>query len=195
MKILHTLFTQTRAAVLALYFLNPGRRFHVREVVRRLDSGHSTVQREIQQLWKAGILTRRRDGKRIEYQANPDSFVFQELKALLERTAGPVGVLHKALRPLKSSIDVAFVFGSVASDTATESSDVDVLVIGRATFAQVVRALTPVQDELGMEVNPSVYPRPEFLAKLKAQDPFLQNIVTGAKKFVIGDTSDLAALA
>lgn len=192
---LETLFTKTRGAVLSLFFLHPTQRFHLREVVRRISSGHSTVQKEVQQLWKAGLLTRRREGKRLEYQANPDSFIFHELRALLERTAGAVGTLHKALRPLKAHIDVAFVYGSVASDSAKPSSDVDVMVIGRASFAQVVRALTPVQDKIGMEVNPSVFPRREFVAKLKAGDPFLQNILAGAKKFVIGDARELARMA
>jgi predicted nucleotidyltransferase len=194
MNLQQALFTRTRGAVLTLYFLNPKQRFHIREVVRQIGSGHSTVQYELQRLWKAGLLTRHRHGNRIEYQANPESFVFHELAALLERTAGPVGKLYKALRSLRSDIDVAFIYGSVASDTATAESDVDVMVIGRASFAQVVRAITPVQDALGLEVNPSVYPREEFVAKLKTKDPFLQNILAGAKKFVIGDARELAGL-
>lgn len=40
-----------------------------------------------------------------------------------------------------------------------------------------------------------MFPRHEFLAKLKAKDPFLQNIIAGAKKFVIGDARELGALA
>lgn len=195
MKLQQALFTKTRGAILALYFLNPGQRFHLREVVRRLGSGHSTIQKEVQQLWKAGLVTRRRQGNRVEYQANAESFVFHELRALLERTAGPVGALYKALRSLRSEIDVAFIYGSVASNTATASSDVDVMVIGRTSFEKVVRAVTPVQNALGLEVNPSVYPRHEFMTKLQAKDPFLQNIVAGAKKLVIGDPRELANLA
>lgn len=195
MKILDALFTKTRSAVLALFFLNPHQSFHVREVVRRVDSGHSTVQSEVQRLWKAGLLTRRREDRRVEYRANPECFVFDQLRALLDRTAGPVAVLHKALRALRSDIDVAFVYGSVASDTATLASDVDVMVIGRATFAAVVRALSPVQDKLGREVNPSVFPRAEFVTRLRANDPFLRSILAGSKKFVIGDARELAALA
>lgn len=194
MKLQNVLFTRTRGAILALYFLHPGQRFHLREVVRRLESGHSTVQKEVQQLWKAGLLTRRREGKRIVYQANADHFVFHELRALLDRTVGPVGALYGALRSLKSGIDVAFVYGSLASDTATPSSDVDVMVVGRTSFDEVVRAITPVQDALGVEVNPSVYPRHEFASKLKAKDPFLEAIVAGPKRFVIGDARELADL-
>lgn len=195
MQLHETLFARTKGAVLALYFLNPGQRFHVREVVRRLGTGHSMVQKEVQSLWKSGLLSQHRHGKRLEYQANEQSFVYHQLRALLERTAGPVGELHEVLRPLVPVIDLAFIYGSVASNTAKPGSDLDLLVVGHASFAQVVRAVRPAQDSIGMEINPSVYPRQEFLAKVQAADPFLQTILKGPKKFVIGDERELAGLA
>lgn len=194
MQIQDVLFARTKGAILALYFLNPAQKLHLREVVRRLGTGHSTVQKEVQQLWKSGLLTRHREGKRIEYQANPESLVFHQLRALLERTAGPVGELHRALRLIRSDIDVAFIYGSVAADTASVSSDLDLMVIGRVSFEKVVKLVRPAQDRLGREINPSVYPRLEFSRKIKDGDPFLQNIVTGAKKFVIGDSLELENL-
>lgn len=79
----HALFTKTRAAVLSLYLLNPTQRFHVREAVRRLRAGQGTVQKEIAALWKAGLVVRYREGKRLQYQANPNNSAFEPLRALL----------------------------------------------------------------------------------------------------------------
>lgn len=52
-------------------------------------------------------------------------------------------------------------FGSVASATDTAHSDVDVMVIGEATFGQVVSALFEAQQTLGREINPKVMMRLE----------------------------------
>jgi predicted nucleotidyltransferase len=194
MKAHEVLFPGTRRGVLALYFLNPQQRFFLREVARRLKSGHSTVQKEVEHLWKAGLLTRHREGRRIEYQANRESFVFEELRALLERTVGWVGELHEALRPLRKGVDCAFIYGSIAADTATAESDVDLMIIGDVPFEKVVRAVRRVQDELGREVNPSVYTRSEFREKLAAGVPFLKRVMAGPKKFIIGEARELEAV-
>jgi predicted nucleotidyltransferase len=194
MKAHEVLFPGTRRGVLALYFLNPQQRFFLREVARRLKSGHSTIQKEVEHLWKAGLLTRHREGRRIEYQANREAFAFEELRALLERTVGWVGGLHEALRPLRKDIDCAFIYGSIAADTATAESDVDLMVIGDVPFEKVVRAVRRVQDELGREVNPSVFTRSEFREKLAAGVPFLKRVMAGPKKFIIGEARELEAM-
>jgi hypothetical protein len=83
------LFTKTRAAVLSLYLLNPTLRFHIREAVRRLRMGQGTVQKEIAALWKAGLLVRSREGKSLQYQANPNNSAFAPLRALLAGASSP----------------------------------------------------------------------------------------------------------
>ena len=52
-------------------------------------------------------------------------------------------------------------------------SDVDVMVIGDAAFADVVLALASAGEALRREVSPNVYPPEEFAAKLAAGEPFL----------------------
>ena len=194
MQIQDILFTRTRGALLALFFLSPHQSFHVREALRRIDAGQGTTQREIQQLWKAGLLIRRRESNRVFYQANRDHFVFEPLRALLERTAGPVGEMHRALRSVRTNVDWAFIYGSIAKETAAASSDLDLMVVGRVSFEKIVKLVRPYQDKLGREINPSVYDREEFIKKLAEKDPFLHNIVTGPKKFVIGDSRELEKL-
>jgi predicted nucleotidyltransferase len=194
MRYHEALFPKTRAEILALFFLNPRERFYLREVVRRLGSGHSTVQIEIAQLWRAHLLVKAKEGNRLYYQANVESFVYHELRALLDRTVGPVGQIREALGPLRSQITAAFIYGSVASDTATGVSDVDVMIVGVLSFGKAVRALRPTQERIGREVNPSVFPPREFRSKLKTGSPFLENVMAGPKKFVIGDRSELENL-
>jgi hypothetical protein len=72
---------------------------------------------------------------------------------------------------------------------------VDLLVVGEATFAEVVSALHQAQSAINREINPTVYPITEFQSKLSAGHHFLSAIVGKPMFFLIGDERELARLA
>ena len=121
--------------------------------------------------------------------------MFAELKSLLMKTAGLTDVLRTALAPLADHIDVAFVHGSIARGNERQGSDVDMMVVGDALFADVVAAIGPAQEQLQREVNPTVYPPAEFQMKLAAGHHFLKRVMAGNKVFLIGDERGLERLA
>ena len=194
MKLHEALFSKTRCAVLALFLLNPRRRFFVREVVARLGSGHGTVQKELERLAQVGVLSSCREGMHRFYQANTDCTVYEDLKRVLDHTVGPVGRLREALGPLRGDITVAFIYGSVAGDAALDDSDIDLMVVGSTTLDALVRVVRPVEDALGREVNPSVYPAAEFKERLAGGNPFLQNVMDGPRKMIIGELDEFVGL-
>ena len=100
-----------------------------------------------------------------------------------------------ALGPLAGQIDVAIVFGSIARGGERRESDVDILVVGTISFADVVTAIGKTQEKLGREVNPVVYPPDEFRRKLAAGHHFLSSVLRADKLFLIGDEDELARLA
>ena len=65
------------------------------------------------------------------------------------------------------------------------------MVVGEASFRDVVAALAPAQESLRREVNPNVYPALEFRKKLAAGDPFLRRVMAGRKIFIAGGEDDL----
>jgi predicted nucleotidyltransferase len=189
------LFGKGRRAILALFYTRVDEAFYLRQVARVTGVGLGAVQRELQQLSRAGIITRTVRGRQVYYQANPTCPIFSELKSLIVKTAGIADVLRTALAILSDRIDIAFIYGSVARGTEIRTSDIDLLVIGDATFGDVVSALGPGQDMLGREINPTVYPKAEFKAKAKAGQHFLRAVMKGPKIFLVGDESELARLA
>jgi len=189
------LFGKTRREVLTLLYGHPDRAYHMRDIARRSNCGQGAVQRELVALAEAGILTRTRCGNQVQYSANKDQPVYRELRALVLKTVGLVDVLREALAPLRENIAVAFVFGSMVSGEPNEASDVDVMVIGEATFAQVVAALSPTQDILGREVNPSVYPCDEWRERIHTHHHFVTSVAGSAKLYLIGDADELSNLA
>jgi DNA-binding transcriptional ArsR family regulator len=191
----HHLLGSSRSAVLAALLLHPDTALHVRELARVTGTSPGSLHRELRALTDLGLLLREEVGRQVNYRANTESPVFDELSGLLRKTVGVVDVLRSALLPLADDIALAFVYGSVAAGEETARSDVDVMVLGRAGFAAVVHALAPTQDSLRRAVNPTVMKAADFTRKCQAKDGFALNVRRGAKLWLIGGDDDLAKLA
>jgi predicted nucleotidyltransferase len=196
-RVSRLLFGSTRREVLALLLGRPDERFYLREIVRTVGGGSGAVQRELQQLTDAGLINREARGNHVYFSANRDASIYPELRAIVEKTAGATDVIRTVLTPLmrQNRIDVALIFGSVARGDQRSTSDVDLLVVGDLTLADVVPAIRTAEARLGREVNPSVYTANEFRVKLKRGTAFLKRIQSDPKLFVVGDERELGRLA
>jgi predicted nucleotidyltransferase len=179
------LFKDYRRRVLGLLLLHPGERYHVREIARLTGTVAGTLHKELATLAEAGILTVKPRGNQKVYSANCNCPIFEELASILRKTSGMVDVLATALLPLAEQIDSAFIFGSVAQGRETTYSDVDILLIGGASFTDIAKALYPCHEVLGREVNPKVFGKSEWAELVHKNDGFAQEIVTKQKMFII----------
>lgn len=194
-KAIDSLFPTVRRHVLSTTLLNPQRRWYLRELAARIDVTPSSLQRELQNLVDAGILTRVTDGNRAYFQADTSSPLFPELQGLMKKTLGGVDALREALEPLGDRVQLAFVYGSFAARTEIRNtSDIDVMVVGSATSREVVNALSALEGTLGREVNPTVYTPKEFNEKLSQGNHFLTTVARSEKLSLIGEPDVLAAL-
>src|SRR5271170_2941966 len=112
---LDALLPKTRQGILGATFVQPEKAWYVSELARRLGVPSSSLQRELQDLSAARILTTHRQGRMVYYQANVDSPLFSDLRGLMLKTAGLADVLVDALKPLGSKLRIVFVYGSIAS--------------------------------------------------------------------------------
>jgi predicted nucleotidyltransferase len=151
------LFPGYRRRVLGLLLLRPEEPLHGREIARRTGLPAGTLTRELKLLAEAGLLNQEKRGNQILYSANRGSPIYIELAAILRKTSGLADLVAESLAPLSNEIDLAFIFGSVARGVETAGSDVDLLVVGAASFGAVVEALHPVQQQLSREINPKVF--------------------------------------
>lgn len=190
-----TLFGKTRLAVLSLLYTQPDETFYWRQLVRAAGVGLGAVQREVRRLSDAGIIRRMVRGRHVYYQANSQCPVFEELRRLVVKTAGVGDILRSGMALLADRINFAFVYGSVACGEQYRGSDLDMLVVGDVTFAEIVSALGGTQEKLGREINPTVYSPAEFRSKLKTGHHFLKAALGGIRIFLIGDERELARLA
>lgn len=164
-------------------------------MARATGAGNGATQREVKQLSDSGLILRKTLGRQIFYQANRRHPVFSELRKLLLKTSGVRDVLRDALAPLQHAIQVAFVYGSIASQRDTAGSGLDLMVIGAADFDEVVSQLSSAQEKLRREINPSVYPAREWRSKLAAGNHFLSSVANAPKLFIISTENELRELS
>lgn len=90
----------------------------------------------------------------------------------MNKTIGVFSVLRSALHPVAKRILVAFVYGSVARDEETAQSDVDLLVVGKATLDEILSRLSTVEKSIGRLINPTIYSVLEFKSKPRERESF-----------------------
>lgn len=185
-KLSDALFTETRQRVLGLLYGSTKSSFFLKEILRRTGMGVGTTKRELDRLHAAGILSLRKVGNQHHYYANPECPIYTELCAIVRKTSGLVDPIARVLAPLEKDIEYAFIFGSLASGNESSDSDVDLMIIGKASFSSVVKALHPVQEELSREINPKIYSKKEWEQKLLDKDNFIVNVMERPRLDVIG---------
>jgi DNA-binding transcriptional ArsR family regulator len=191
---LDALLPKTRQGILAATLVQPEKAWYVSELARRMGVPSSSLQRELQELTEAGILKSHRQGRMVYYRANPDSPLFPDLRGLLLKTAGLVDVLRDALKPLAARITLALVYGSIASGQERSESDIDLMVIGSVSPADLALPLRRAPEQLGREINPTVYSVAEFNRKRASKDHFLSQVLTSPRLIVLGSDNNLGKL-
>src|SRR5207249_4919718 len=160
-------------AILALLYGRADQSFYTRQIAREVDASVGAVQRELENLSKVELIVRKSVGSQVFYQANRDTPIFPEMRALVNKTAGVFSVLRSALHPLSKQIVAAFVYGSLAREEESAQSDIDLMVVGNASLDQVLSRLSKVEKGIGRPINPTVYSVAEFKSKLATGNHFL----------------------
>jgi predicted nucleotidyltransferase len=194
-QLVEILFGAYRRRILALLLLHPDESFYVREIGRLTGVPAGSLHRELKLLCDAGLLLRSAAGNQVRYQADRACPIERELAGIFRKTSGLADVLREALVPLEGKVRIAFIFGSVAQGKERVTSDVDVLVVGSASFAAVVETLSRAGVRLRRAVNPVVMTRAAFEAKLANRDRFVARVAREPKIFLLGDAGEFAELA
>ena len=187
------LFAGVQQRVLGALFGNPERSFYGNELLRLTGSGKGALQRELDRLVKAGLVTVRSVGNQKHYQANPEAPIFEELRGIAIKTFGIGDVLRGALLPLAKKIRAAFIYGSVARRADTTRSDIDLLVVSDSLgYQDLIKALQSAERRLGRKISPTLYSAVELAKKRSGKNAFVLRVLEQPKIFLIGSDRDFA---
>lgn len=191
-NMLDALFSKTRQNILATLLFAPERRWYLSDLAKSLRVSPSSLQRELASLTEAGILGREVDGNRVYYQANAGSPLLPELRSLFVKTVGLADKVRDMLEPFWNGIELAFIFGSIASGERAAHSDVDLLIVGSIGSADLALPLRDLERTLQIPVNITRYTVAEFGEKRRQNNHFLRTILLGQKIMLKGAVDELA---
>lgn len=193
MTLVDIVSSKRKAEILRLLFGVEAREVHLRELARQSHLAVRTIQQELARLEKVGLVNARRDGNRVYYRANRNNPAYTDIRNLVLKTAGLANVFRRALR--QPDVQVAFVFGSVAAETAGPESDIDLMVIGGIGLRRVAGVLSGMAAKLGREINPHVLTAQEFGKRKRTGDHFISSVLATPRLFIVGTEHELAELA
>jgi predicted nucleotidyltransferase len=189
------LFSKVQLSVLGLLIGQPDRSFRISEIIRLVGSGSGAVQRELETLTAAEILTVNSSGNQKLYRANRQSPIFEELYGLVLKTVGLLEPLRKALKPYQSKIDFAFVYGSIAKGTDIAKSDIDLMIIGdKIAYGDIFIALQNAEKILQRPINPNLMTPDEWRQRRSNKSAFVAKILEQPKMFVLGTENELQGI-
>ncbi|MCL4562362.1 MAG: nucleotidyltransferase domain-containing protein, partial [Chloroflexi bacterium] len=145
----------------------------------------SAVWKELNKLEKISILTSKRQGNSKTYRVNPQCPIAPELSSMVLKTSGVGAAIAHKLNRLGRIIE-AYIYGSYASGTADENSDIDLMVIGEVNLEEFSLIISEAEKELNRPINYVIFSEAEWNGKLARKEPFAVNVNQSPKIFLIG---------
>jgi predicted nucleotidyltransferase len=185
------LFSRTRQRVLDVLYGHPDRSFFATEIFTRVGAGRGAVQRELERLVESALVVVTSVGNQRHYRANRQSPIFPELRSIVLKTTGLADPLRAALAPLRKKIELALIYGSVASGKDHAGSDVDLLVVAAdVTLEQLYSRLDRAEKALGRAVHPTLLTPEEFRVRRENGSPFVTKLLSRPTIPLIGTLDD-----
>lgn len=191
MSLKDAIFTESQAKVYLWIFGQPERSYHLSELRRLTGLGSASLQREINRLVDAGLASSKMQGNLRQLSANRQSPLFKELRELTSKVMGVAPMLQEALLPIENKIEIALIYGSVAKQSDTAESDIDVMLVGRdLTLSDILEQLLPVEEILCRKINPTFYTVQEFKKRLSDADSFVNKVLSQPTLQIFGNMDD-----
>lgn len=184
-SLLQTLFrSKTLVHVLGFLLLNQTGEFYLNELARRAGLAPSTVLRELNRVESLGIIAKTKKGTAVFYRINRDCIIHEELRRIFLKFELADKIIAREL--VQYDIRYALIYGSFAKGTETESSDIDLLVIGQVSKDRFYQSVSSIESRIGREINAIVWDDQQFSSQ-KERSSLLAHIKLNEIIMVRGD--------
>ncbi|MCI0503526.1 nucleotidyltransferase domain-containing protein [Candidatus Micrarchaeota archaeon] len=116
------------------------------------------------------------------------------MRGLYRKTEGVFAELRAGLSGCKG-IQFAFIFGSFARGAERPRSDIDLLVVGSISDAELAKMVFSVQRNYGREINYILWSFDTLEEKIGNKSPFMGNILSKGLVWLAGDYDEFVRIA
>jgi len=178
--------SEVRLRILDLLLTRPEEPLHVRAIVRKVEAEINAVRRELNNLTKIGLLTKRQSSNKIFYSVDTTHPLYSELLSMLSKEKGLGADILKNKENLG---DLEFAMLSLAFLKGRESTplDVDLFLVGDIHFDNVSKIVKVHEKKIGKEINFSVMTSEEFLFRKRKNDSFIFKVLSQSRSMLAGD--------
>ena len=172
--------------IISLFTNDYAKQLHVREIGRLLHMNHRTTLLHLKRLEQDQILVAKKVGRSRHYSVNISSILAKFMLELAETYATAVFLKERfLLKNIMAEIEdrTAFdgclvLFGSWTKGYATETSDIDLLLIGKINDEKVVK---DIQTRTGKRLSIKVVSAQDFAQAVARKDALTWEIVSAHK--------------
>lgn len=191
MMLEHIIISRVRVKILTLFLSNPGKIFHVRDIVRKVSEEINAVRRELMHMEKAGMVSKEPRANRLFYTFRKDYPLYFELLELIAKTTGLSSDIIKQRAKL-GKIKFAMLSGRYLRGlTKVSQNDVDLLIVGTVVLPELSQLVKAEEVRRERELNYTVMSEEEFAFRKRRRDPFVLSILERSRIMVIGDEEEL----
>ena len=188
MSLAHAILSDSQSRLWRWVFGRPGQAFHLNELKRLTGLGSASLQRELNRLVQAELITSHTLGNLRLFKANTQSPIYSELVAITKKVLGVSAELLRVLEPYQDRLAWAAVYGSIAKAEDTAQSDIDIMIVGdKLRLSDVLNWLAPAERELQRKINPTLYTVNEFVKRLNEPHSFVNKITKQPHEVLIGN--------
>ena len=185
--------SEVRVNILKIMLGNPSKPFHVRALVRAVDTEINAVRRELLRLTTVGLLRNRQSGNRIYYSVNTNSIYFPELLSLIAKEQGLGADIIKHIRQL-GDIRFAVLSRAFMRGRASSVLDVDLFIVGSVNMEILQKLVKDEESRSGKEINYTVMPEDEFTFRKRRNDTFISKVLSQSRTMLIGDEEEFCGI-
>jgi len=185
--------SKARVSLLTLFCLNPGKQFYVREIERKTNLSYISVSNELKNLQEFGLLKSKFNGNQKNFWIDEHFVLYEDLQKIILKTEGVTKTIMDTFSSLKN-VDFLFIYGSFASGKANVQSDLDLFIVGNASYDELIDIIVKNEKEIGRPINFTIYKQEDLVTRIKNQDSFILNVVKEPKIMLIGDENEFKAL-
>jgi predicted transcriptional regulator/predicted nucleotidyltransferase len=185
--------SEVRIRILKTMLKNPEKAFHVRGLVRAVNTEINAVRRELDRLTSVGLLRKRQSGNRIYYNVNTSSILFPELLSLVSKEEGLGADIIRNIKKL-GGIEFAVVSRAFLRGRQSTVLDVDLFIVGTVNMPILEEIIKRNEKLLGKEINYTVMPADEFIFRKRKNDSFISRLMAQSRTMLIGDEEEFCTV-
>src|SRR3989338_8402874 len=145
--------SKTTHRLLKLLLFSPPK--HLRGIARSIGITPIYVKKELECLKGLGLAKSRSVGDLSMWEINRASPIYQDIRSLFLKTDLLGDILRKEFE--KSGVKFALIYGSFASGSESEKSDLDLFIVGKIPEKELLGMTLSAERASRREINPVIW--------------------------------------